>query len=229
MQGMKGSFGIPEDMMEEIKRSKEKAAQAESKEDSSQEYYDSESIPEEEVDSPKEDPRKDKKESDRSDSTSFESIVSQQDKEEAEEAKMAKYIEETSKIDLTEDDLWDFITKGTLTKRDIPIFPGKLHASFRTLTLKDDREINESLGRVVDNKVLESGFKNINTRLILSRGLVELGPPGKLKPFGKDISDRETQLEEMSTILIERIAQRWNNFDFLIRHKTKMEMQEKKS
>lgn len=221
----KGSFGIPEEMMEQINESKRRAKESESvnseetkKEEA--EYYDSESIPEDDQETQTDTPEK---------KDGFKSALTEQAKRDKEDAQLAEHIEKESGINITEDDMWAFIIKGNLTKKDVPIFPGKLHASFKTLTLKEDREIHESLGSLVDSKILESGFKNVNTKLILSKGLVELGKPGALKSIGSNSKEREEELDKMSTLLIERIAQKWNNFTFLVEHKAKQEMKEKKS
>lgn len=216
-----GSFGIPEDLLKEVNKSKEKAQKSEGKKPSS--TYDSESIPEDDGYSfddgeKKEDPRLEKDKVNPVDETEPEPTLEEQI------ATIEKYLG----ITITEDDLWSIFMGETLEKSGIVIIPGKLEATFRTLSLDDTQTVDQHMAEAVEKKYLEAGFHNLKTKHLLSRGLVALGKPGKAKSLGhtKDTFDA---LGGMSAILIEKLAQRWNQFTWLVNVVVNKEMDSGKS
>ena len=109
-----GSFGIPEDLMEELNN-----VRTQSKKGS----FDIPKQPAEPKPEPQpktEEPAKEKKE---------EKIEEKSEKEKQEE--LIASIKKELNIELSEDDLWNAMFNSTLTKKDICIFPRKMNATFK--------------------------------------------------------------------------------------------------
>ncbi len=203
-----GSFGIPKDLLEAVNESKKKqgAAPTESK------SYDSESIPEFE-DKESEEPKSQEK--------------AEELKVETEEERVEKQLQDVKKslgIDITEDDLWSIFMGNQLNKTGIAIIPGKLEASFSTLSVDDTQKIDKKMAEALEEKFLEAGFMNLKTKHLLAAGLTGLGKPGKLKAIGATHEERFEQLGKMSTILVERLAHKWNQYTWLVNQCVNKEM-----
>lgn len=201
-----GSFGIPEDMMNEINKSKKKAS-GEKVEEKKQSYTDSESIP---------------------DDGYKEGLDSPEEQEEQKLSDIAKDIKKDLQIEITEDDLWQFLYNNNLTKREITIVPGKMVATFKTISMKENQTIDSAMAEAMEKKLLEGGFRNLNTLHLLSYGLLELGKPGEAKSLGDNNEARFKVLEEMNTLIIEKIAKKWNTFVWLLNYTVNEEIDEKK-
>lgn len=213
----KGSFGIPEDMQEAIRKSKEKAGSSQESEHkakpepkSKSNYKDSESIPEEaEMKAAEEDSK---------------------EKQKKEEAEIAEEIKKDLGIEFDEDDLWAFYFKNNLEKRNIVIVPGKVMATFRTIAMKENDTINDVLAEAVEKgSLLEAGMQNIRVKHTLAFGLRELGKPGKLKSLGENYEERLEALQEMNTMMIDKLMKKWNKFIWLLEYTVNQEMQVKNS
>ena len=201
-----GSFGIPPEMQEAIRKSKnqasgeEESTQEEPKSSKKDEYTDSESIPEE-----------------------FEKT----DGEEAEEeepkgptdAEIAAKIEKDLGIELDEDDLWQLYF-GILKKENIVIIPGKVHATFKTLSLDENDLLDEAMKDAVEKKLLDTGVYNIKARKTLSFCLVGMGKPSKIKSLGATSEETYENLVKKNTLMIEKFIKKWNQFLWLVNFKS---------
>ena len=143
--------------------------------------------------------------------------------------KIAKDIEKDLGITISENDVWDFLFSDKLEKSGIVIVQGKMHAVFKTLFVNDNTDISKALGEVLDLKMLEDGFRTLNTQHILSRTVLELGKPGISKSIGKDQEERFKALGNMSALLVDKLGKKWNSFFWLLEYTINREMDEKKS
>lgn len=203
-----GSFGIPKDLLDAVNESKKKQGVTPTESKS----YDSESIPDFDDKEPEASKAEEK----------VEAV-----KEETEEEKMEKQLEDIKKslgVDITEDDLWSIFMGNQLNKTGIVIIPGKLEASFSTLSVDDTQKIDKRMAEALEEKFLEAGFMNLKTKHLLAAGLTGLGKPGKLKPIGTTHEERFEQLGKMSTILVERLAHKWNQYTWLVNQCVNKEM-----
>lgn len=139
-----------------------------------------------------------------------------------------KEVETNLGIEIDEDDIWSFLFNNEILKRGITIVPGKMVATFKTLSLDATNDVDGKMAEALDEKRLESGFKNINTQHILAQGLVELGRPGQVKSIGETPEERFKVIGKMSSLLVEKLGQKWNQFVFLIDETVKEEMETKK-
>jgi hypothetical protein len=200
-----GSFGIPEDLLEAVNESKAKA-KGKKYEKKAQAYTDSESIPEE---------------------TEEETSKAEEVIEEDPDVTLQKQIKEIKaslKVDIDEDDLWSIFMGNQLEKEDIVIIPGKLVASMRTLSLDETQAIDTKMAEALEMKFLEAGFMNLKTKHLLAAGLTGLGKPGKARQLGKTHEERFEALGKMSTVLVERLAHKWNQFTWLVNEIVNQEM-----
>jgi len=209
-----GSFGIPQDVLDAVEGSKKKAkgkrAKTKKVAEPEETFFDSESIPEEDVKEEKESPEKDK-----------DPEVSDQEEIEA--------LQKELQIEISEDDIWKVFMGGQLEKKGITVIPGKLEVSFTTLSLDQTQYIDSSMAKALELKFLEAGYRNLQTQHLLSAGIVSLGKPGKLKPFGENDAERFNMLGKMSTLLVEKLAHRWNQYTWLVNKIVNKEMDSGKS
>lgn len=199
-----GSFGIPDEMIEAINESKQKAKSTEAKEG----YKDSESIPDVEE-------------------AQTEEEVQEEEKTKT-NAEIAEEIKKDLGIEIDEDNLWEFLYKNNLTKQDIVIVPGKMVATFKTISMKENQIIDEAMANAMEGKLLEGGFRNLNTLHLLAHGLRALGKPGQAKSLGDTFEDRFNAINEMNTLIVEKIAKKWNTFVWLLNYVVNEEIDEKK-
>lgn len=201
-----GSFGIGEDIMDAVNKSKAKA-KAEDEQPEKKAAYDSESIPEVEEDSgPKDEGKK---------------VSNDPNPEE-----IAKTIRKDLGIEITENDLWNFLFKGALEKKGITIVPGMMYATFKTVTMKQTLEVDEKLSEYLEKKLMESSFRNVQTVLMLSQGVIELGKTAEaLKSLGDSAEVREAALEKMPSLLVEKLSKKWNSFVYLLNYEVTRHME----
>lgn len=151
--------------------------------------------------------------------------------EEEKKAKIEEVINEIKKdlgVEITEDDVWSMLFNNEIIKRGITVIPGKMSATFRTISLDDTNEVDSKMASELKIDRLENGYKNINTQYILSQGLIELGKPGQLKPLGETAEERFKAIGKMSALVVEKLGRKWNEFVFLVDETLKEEMESKK-
>ena len=204
----KGSFGMPDDVLKAVNESKAKARGEESKKQS---YADSESIPEE---TPEATPE-----------ATPEVAASTSQKEKTDD-EVAEEIRKDLGIEITEDDMWQFLFKGQLTKPGVEIVPGKMVATFKTINMNQTQAIDERLADILEKKLLDAGFRNLQTRHVLSEGIASLNKPSSPeKPLGKNSSEVFTALGNLPTLLVEKISQKWNRFVWLVNYEVNKNME----
>jgi len=214
MTGQKGSFGIPQDVLDAVAESKKKGRGEPTEKDQpkASAVYDSESIPEVEESPEKENADLDVK---ANDEVSVEEQI----------AEMKKSLG----VEIDEDDLWSIFMGNQLVKKGIQIIPGKLEVTFTTLSMDITESIDKKMAEALEEKFLEAGIRNRQTKLLLAAGIVEMGKPEKTRSLGKDADERFEQLGKMSTVLVEKIAQKWNQFTWLVNTCVEQEMDSGKS
>lgn len=186
-----GSFNIPDELLKEVNKVKVKEKDPESSNDV-----------EDLIESIEENEPEEKK-------------VIESKKDDPEE--LLENIKKDLKIELTEDDLWNVLFNSSLIKKNIEIFPGRVYASFKYgLTVDELAYIDTKMSEAVDSKLMETGFKALNTRHLLSHVLLELGKPDNIKPIGKNPEERFKEIGSMNSLLLEMLAKKWNMFLFLI-------------
>lgn len=206
---MKSSFAIPEDLVKEINRAKEKEKPPVAPKEAPETAK--EAAPATTVEEKKDAPKDEKTTEERTE-------------------ELLKEVRESLGVDITEDDIWEFLYNNTMTKKDIIIYPGKMHATFKySLTLEETQAIDQAMASALERNYLEAGFKNLNTQHIMSYVLLELGKPGKTRPLGQTPKERFEAIGNMSSLLIEQLARKWNQFLFLLDSTLKKEEQVKKS
>ncbi len=216
-QNPSGSFGIPQDMKDAINDIEQKKRENQQKEPTS----DVEEI----VTQPVLEKKKETEESEPL-SDNFEELTVDQ-----KEKKVKEVLEEIRKnldIEITEDDIWSFLYNNEIIKRNVVIMPGKMVATFKTISLDATNLVDSKMAEILDEKRLEAGFKNLNTQHVLSQGLIELGKPGKLKSLGETPEERFKVVGKMSALLVEKLGRKWNTFVFLVDEAVKEEMESKK-
>ena len=90
------------------------------------------------------------------------------------------------------------------------------------------KDAKKSLQKQYEKKMLEAGFRNLNTLQLLSHGLLELGRPGESKSLGETQEERFEALNEMNTLMVEKLAKKWNTFVWLLNYTVNEEIDEKK-
>lgn len=209
-----GSFGIPDELKQAIDSMEKKKTAP------SQGVSDVEDLPIEDLrvegSASKEDQQKDLTEKEL------------KEKKRLEQKKLLEEIKEDLGIKISEDDIWSFLLNNEIIKKDIVIVPGRLHATFKTLTLDETNAIDSIMAQDLEVKRLENGFKNINTQHLLSRSILELGKPNAPRSIGSTPKERFDTLGKMSALLVEKLGRKWNLFVFLIDGIIKEEMEVKK-
>lgn len=211
-----GSFGMPKEMLDELDRIKKKKSEGVS--------TPKESISESDVEGMNfgaEVPEKK--------AASIPDEVPKELSRDQQIAEALKQIREDLGVVIDEDDLWSILYSNCLTKRNVTIIPGKMHATFRTHSLDETNAIDIKMAKVMEETRMENGIKNVNAQHILSYGLRELGKPGKMRSIGETPEARFKVLGEMSTMVIEVLVKKWNEFVFLVDQSVKEEMKGKKS
>jgi hypothetical protein len=194
---MNGSFGIPEDLLKEVNKVKEREGKPRLPLEEDLEY------PEE----PKEKKEPPKKE--------VEKEIEKDPEKDREE--LLEEIKKSLGIELNDDDLWGILFDNSLTKSDIIVFPGRVHVTFKYgLSVDEMAQIDEEMAKAMEYKMMEAGFQSLNTRHLLSHVLLEVGKPDKLKSIGNSPKERFAAIGKMNSILVEMIAKKWNMFLYLI-------------
>jgi hypothetical protein len=188
-----GSFGLPPEMQAEIEKSKKKAAQKPvDKTDAESVIEDYDPPKKEKPEAPKvEDPKE-----------SYAKV----------KAEAMKDLE----ITLTDEDFFAYVFKNRLEKGDICILSGKLYAKFRSLSVAETIEIDRQTKRSSTIDYTEAGVRNFNTLHLLSHGVLEMGTKGKTKSLGATPEERYKAVEDMGSLVVEKISQKWNLFVFLV-------------
>jgi len=204
---MGGSFGVPQDILNEIEKSKKKGRgeKEDVKEDPKEspkktEFFDSESIPE-------------------SGGEKFNPKVEEKEPEEEKgptEEEQIKAAEKFLGVEISDDDLWPMFMGGHVEKAEIVIIPGKLSATFKTLSLNKNKKISSFMAKTIEEQYLEDGYRNIQTQHLLAAGLIALGKPGKVKELTDDYEEKFNQIGEMDTLLVGGLAEKWNSFNILV-------------
>jgi len=225
MNSKGGSFGLPDELkeaMSAVKESQDKAKKGptlEKEPEKDQPYKDAESIPKKAL-------KEAEKKSEEAEKKSEEVKTEEMLLEEAE--KLAEDIRKDLKIDITEDDVWDFLFSNKLEKSGVCIIPGKMDATFKTHSANEIKAMSQKLGEALEIKMLENGYKTLNTQHVLAYGTLELGKPGKAKNIGETVEERFEALGEMSGILMAKLGKKWNSFFWLLEFTINKEMDEKK-
>ena len=195
-----GSFNIPKDLLKEVNRVKEKA------EKSPTDIEDVVSEVEKEKEEGKE-----------------EGIPEKEPSQEEKAEQLLKNIEADLKINIDEEDMFKALLNCDLIKRNIAIYPGKIHATFKYgITVEELHEINKHMGIAQKSETMtEVGLQSLNARHLLSHALLELGKPDNIKSIGNDPDERFLVIGNMNSLLMERLSQKWNMFVFLIEQKLK--------
>lgn len=210
-----GSFGIPQNILDAVDSSKKKAKGKNTEETKEPEmaFFDSETIPEVEESPQEEVPEKD--------------AEVKEPKVSVEE--QIAVIKKELGIEIDEDDLWKVFMGEQLEKSGIVVIPGKLEVTFKTHSLTTTQSIDQKMAEALELKFLEAGYRNLQTQYLLSEGIVGLGKPGKARQLGSTSEERFEQLGKMSTLLVERLAHRWNQFTWLVNEIVNKEMDSGKS
>ena len=143
--------------------------------------------------------------------------------------KVMQEVRDDLKIEITEADIWAYLYNNEIIKKDVVIFPGRMIATFKTLSLNNVNRIDSSMAKIYDEKRLEGGYKNKGTQSLLAEGLLELGKPGEARSTGTTTEERFDSVGKMGAMLVDILGQKWNEFTFLVEKTIKMEMKEKKS
>ncbi len=196
-----GSFGIPEEMQQAINESKAKEGKNTVTEEEAKEF----------TQAVKED-------------SSFDLGKAKEDTtEEVTEEKVEPTLEEilnkeikelSTSLDITIDDdnIWSMLFEEELIKDNIIVIPDRFEVSFRTLNSNDNKAIDKKLELFSRDGFLEEGIKNEMTLNLLAHGVVKMGRPGKAKDMPSDIEERYKSFASLPTIVLDKIARKWNDF-----------------
>ena len=203
-----GSFGLPDDIAEEIRKSKAKGKgkqgpalkQAPKEEES---YTDSESIPEKDVEAAEEE-------------TKLDDILSK--------------IKKELGVEISEDDFWDATFNDGLTKENVVVVPGKIYATFKTITMDEDIELHKKLSSHMGEEMVEQGYRDLQTKYLLSYCLLGLRKEGEaIRSLGETPDQRFEAIGKMTTLIVGKLGQKWNAFTVLLDSVLKSENEAKKS
>jgi len=195
-----GSFGLPEDMLKAINEVKKKQKDI-TQDQPDQPVHDVEEQVKQAPKPEKENPRKED--------------ASKQD-ETPTVQEVVDRIKKDLRIDLDDDDVWALFSTYKVTKRGVCIIPDKLYATFATLTIDDNKQIDRLMAEDLDTKRLEDGHMTVRTQHLLSRGVLELGKRDNLKSIGDTPEERFEELGKMSALVVDRIGRKWNTFTFIV-------------
>ena len=214
-----GSFGLPPEMEEAVRKSKSKARgetqeQEEEfveqpKKKSKKEYKDSESIPEE-----------------------VEAKVEKEEvvEEKSDEERLSDLAEEIKKdleVEFDEDDLYKLYV--SVLEKEVAIVKGKVYAIFRTLNLEEDKIVVKARDAAMNEYTLEASIANETAIKTLNYAVLGLGPKGKVKSLGDTPEEREKSLDKINTLMIERLMNKLRDFSFLCKFVQGQEDELKKS
>ena len=196
-----GSFGIPEEMQEAINESKRKEGKNTVSEEEAKEFTDA--IKEDtsfDLGDSKEEDSEDKKEE--APEKTLEEILNKEIKE----------LSASLDLKIDEDDVWSMLFETELVKEGIIVIPGKFEVAFRTLNSVDNKAIDKKLEMFSRDGFLEEGIKNEMTLNLLAHGVLKMGRPGKAKDMPTSIDDRYDSFSKLPTIVLDKIARKWNDF-----------------
>lgn len=203
-----GSFGVPEQLQRDLDRARSARGAAESvtKKD------DAKSVDEEKVEVAAADDVDDE--------------AKAEAKRRQDRLKLKKQLEERLECVITEDDLADYVLKGSIAKK-IVILPGILRAVFKTHSVADYQKIDEEMAKLrADSKFSSSGLANEESILTLSyvwTGLQQKRRSekwtGEPRPFyTADQRERRAKaVREMGAMTIEAASQAWTWLNLLLR------------
>lgn len=195
-----GSFGIPPEMQEAINESKNKERKNPVTEEEAKEF--TEAIKEDSSFDLGESKDKETEEEVVEDEKTLEEILNKEIKE----------LSASLDIEIDEDDIWSMLFETELTKDKIIVIPGRFEVSFRTLNSVDNKAIDKKLEEFSRDGFLEEGIKNEMTLNLLAHGVMKMGRPGKAKELSKDIDEKYNSFAQLPTVVLDKIARKWNDF-----------------
>jgi hypothetical protein len=216
-----GSFGLPPEMQEEIRKSKAKAngenveeeavneqpKQKKTKKAKKPEYTDSESIPEE-----------------------VEAKVEADEKTEEDELNLEEIVQKMKddlEIEFDEDDLYNLWM--SVLEKEVAVVKGKVYAKLKTLSGDEDEEVLKAREEAFKTNTLEASIANRTAVKTLHFAVLGLGPKGKVKSLGNTPEERAKSLGKINTIMIERLMTKLRDFSFVCKYVQGEEDELKKS
>lgn len=148
----------------------------------------------------------------------------QENPQEAERVKLLldrkSQIEKHIGIQVSVDSLQDYIFKGRLIQSGVVIVPGKLTATFQTLSPQELQDLDARVFKIRNEmKYTGEGVDMERTLIMLShvwQSLKWKDQPSK--PLGDSPEKREKALRTMAPHVIKLAADSWNGLDFLIQY-----------
>lgn len=199
MEGFKakGSFGIPENVKQQMETARARAPEAAK----APEAVQARSAPEVEA------PEQEKKSS---------------GQDQLEELK--KVYETTYKIQLTEDDVRDYIFKGRLIKKDVEIAPGYLKGTFYSHTPAEYAEVDKHMAAFMKaGDFTSEGASNEKAIVVLSYSWRDAAPiegdvVGSYRSLGATPQDRRKAICEMGAHIIDLASEANTALNFLLKY-----------
>lgn len=139
-----------------------------------------------------------------------------QEQERQQRNEMIELLEKDLKTTISDDDIWQVLFGNTLEKRSVCIFPGRMFATFRTISMDDANKIENLMADAADGTVLKRGFDNLNTQYVVAAGVLELGKPNLAKNLGETMEVRYETFKPMSSVVVDRLSKKWGSFMTLI-------------
>ncbi len=123
--------------------------------------------------------------------------------------------EEALGIKISEEDISEYIFRGRLLKKDIIAIKGRLKVTFQTLTPTEVDSVDEYVAGLREDEKLKrthEGINNLKTIRQLCYAWLEIGG----KPLPKDIEAKAKAIQQMGTVVVNRVVEAYRTFDVLV-------------
>jgi hypothetical protein len=149
---------------------------------------------------------------------------SQEDRDRKKLAEIKASIEKRLSMSFSEDDLSEYILKGSVSKQ-LDIVPGVLRGVFKTLSTDELQDIEERMREITAReKLTSSGLENERAILLLSKAWLGIQQKkrseawgGSPRSFGKTAEERGTAVRKMGAMVIQYASDAWTNFNTLLK------------
>jgi hypothetical protein len=118
---------------------------------------------------------------------------------------------------LSEDDIMQYITKGSVSK-EVALIKNLLSARIRTLTTEEVGDVNMRMSKELQQhpEMINKEYMNKSTMYMFGYAVEALGKPGALKALPKVYEERLKQIWTLAPQVVAKLTHRYNLLEFLV-------------
>lgn len=123
--------------------------------------------------------------------------------------------EETIGVTISDADISEYIFRGRIVKKDVVAIKNRLKVTFQTLTPTEIDAVDEYVAGLRESDSLKrthEGINNLKTIRQLCYAWLEING----KPLPKDIDAKSKAIQQMGTVVVNRVVEAFRVFDFLV-------------